>query len=229
MIDDAKEIDPDELFGSIDFTADVVQSAPEKAADEEPNAFQGFEENLKLPIGSTKEALNAAKKQAKELIAKTKDIKNSVAAVDAKEKLNYQLGLGITADVLRSDRERIRQEAFETYQIGKEMLDAIRDQLLNTITPSDKMWSAAASVFTSVSGAVERLLKMTTTLRQEMEIDDEKILQSSADPNAAGAQEMNFSPDQINALIEQWSNEQEDEVNREIQEQMRVKQIEDKR
>ena len=180
----------------------------EASKEEEDNVYAEFEQTLNLPLGSTKDAIAASK----QLITKTKALaveaemvsfkENSIDAIDAEE---------INDDVLRRDRARIRKEAHELYDMGRNMLNYMYEQLKSQIDPDDKMWAAVSSMISSVTKSLTDLNKMTKEFRQENDLDTAKKVQSGQlDPT--GEQEFEFTPETANKLIAAWTADNEAKI-----------------
>lgn len=216
------EINPNKFFD--------IDAAGEDASN---NVYAALEQTLNLPIGSTQDAIAASK----DLISKTKALavqadmlefqENSIDNRDAEE---------INDDVLRQDRARIRKEAHELYDMGKNMLTYMYNQVKSQIDPNDKMWAAVANMISSVSKSLADLNKMTKEFREENDRDIEKKIQSGElDVNE---QEFDFSPEQANKIIASWTKQNEanilDQIKTEVEERemarigVETKQIEDK-
>lgn len=216
------EINPNTFF-DIDAAGD----------DASNNVYAALEHTLNLPIGSTQDAIAASK----DLISKTKALavqadmlefqENSIDNRDAEE---------INDDVLRQDRARIRKEAHELYDMGKNMLTYMYNQVKSQIDPNDKMWAAVANMISSVSKSLADLNKMTKEFREENDRDIEKKIQSGElDVNE---QEFDFSPEQANKIIASWTKQNEanilDQIKTEVEERemarigVETKQIEHK-
>jgi hypothetical protein len=207
-----------------------IDAAGEDASN---NVYAALEQTLNLPIGSTQDAIAASK----DLISRTKALsvqadmlefqENSIDRRDAEE---------INDDVLRQDRARIRKEAHELYDMGKNMLTYMYNQVKSQIDPNDKMWAAVANMISSVSKSLADLNKMTKEFREENDRDIEKKIQSGElDVNE---QEFDFSPEQANKIIASWTKQNEanilDQIKTEVEERemarigVETKQIEDK-
>ena len=187
------EVNPDQLFN--------LDAASEEAGD---NVFAEFEQTLNLPIGSTKEAIEASK----DLITKTKALSVQADMLDFKENsIDNRDAEDIDDDVLRKDRARIRKEAHELYDMGKNMLNYMYNQVKSQIDPNDKMWAAVASMISSVTKSLADLNKMTKEFRQENDLDIAKKVQAG-DIDLA-EQEFDFSPEQANKIIASWTKENE--------------------
>ena len=216
------EINPNKFFD--------IDAAGEDASN---NVYAALEQTLNLPIGSTQDAIAASK----DLISRTKALsvqadmlefqENSIDNRDAEE---------INDDVLRQDRARIRKEAHELYDMGKNMLTYMYNQVKSQIDPNDKMWAAVANMISSVSKSLADLNKMTKEFREENDRDIEKKIQSGElDVNE---QEFDFSPEQANKIIASWTKQNEaniiDQIKTEVEERemarigVETKQTEDK-
>ena len=197
----SQEVDPNAFFN--------IDEAGKEAED---NVYAEFEQTLNLPLGSTKDAIAASK----QLITKTKALaveaemvsfkENSIDSIEAEE---------INDDVLRRDRARIRKEAHELYDMGRNMLNYMYEQLKSQIDPDDKMWAAVSSMISSVTKSLSDLNKMTKEFRQENDLDTAKKVQSGQiDPN--GEQEFDFSPEQANKLIASWTADNEKKIQEDL-------------
>jgi hypothetical protein len=200
----AETVDPNDFFN-----IDKVGEEPEQPKD---NIFGEFEHHLNLPMGSTQEALDSAKT----LIAQTKALTAQAQMVTFDEsKFDDIQADDINDDMLRKDRARIRKEAHELYDMGKNMLKYMYDQVKSQVDPGDKMWASVANMISSVTNSLNNLNKMTKDLREETEHDTEKrILAGEITDN--DAQEYDMSPQQANKLIAAWAAESEAKVQEEL-------------
>ena len=203
-----ENVDPNTFFN-------IKNIGSKPATTDEPkddNLFNEFEHHLNLPMGSTQEALDSAK----QLIAQTKSLSTQALAVQFEEtKFDDIQAEDINDEVLRNDRARIRKEAHELYDMGKNMLKYMYDQVRTQIDPGDKMWAAVANMISSVTNSLNNLNKMTKDLREETEHDTEKrILAGEITDN--DAQEYDMSPQQANKLIAAWAAESEAKVQEEL-------------
>lgn len=203
----SENVDP-----NVFFNIDQVGDEPQQAASQQDNVFGEFEHHLNLPMGSTQEALDSAK----QLIAKTKALSTQALTVQFEETKFDEIDADdINDDLLRKDRARIRKEAHELYDMGKNMLKYMYDQVRTQIDPGDKMWAAVANMISSVTNSLNNLNKMTKDLREETEHDTEKrILSGEITEN--DNQEYDLSPQQANKLIAAWTSEAEAKVQDEI-------------
>ena len=203
----SENVDP-----NVFFNIDQVGDEPQQAASQQDNVFGEFEHHLNLPMGSTQEALDSAK----QLIAKTKALSTQALTVQFEETKFDEIDADdINDDLLRQDRARIRKEAHELYDMGKNMLKYMYDQVRTQIDPGDKMWAAVANMISSVTNSLNNLNKMTKDLREENEHDTEKrILSGEITEN--DNQEYDLSPQQANKLIAAWTSEAEAKVQDEI-------------
>ena len=203
-----ENVDPNTFFN-------IKNIGSKPATTDEPkddNLFNEFEHHLNLPMGSTQEALDSAK----QLIAQTKSLSTQALAVQFEEtKFDDIQADDINDDMLRKDRARIRKEAHELYDMGKNMLKYMYDQVRTQIDPGDKMWASVANMISSVTNSLSNLNKMTKDLREETEHDTEKrILAGEITDN--DAQEYDMSPQQANKLIAAWAAESEAKVQEEL-------------
>lgn len=201
------EVDPNTFFN--------IRNVGAKPNAEEPkndDVFGEFEHHLNLPMGSTQEALDSAK----QLIAQSKSLSNQALAVQFEEsKFDDIQADEINDEVLRNDRARIRKEAHELYDMGKNMLKYMYDQVRTQIDPGDKMWAAVANMISSVTNSLNGLSKLTKDLREENEHDTEKrILSGELADN--DSQDYELSPQQANKLIAAWTADAEAKVQEQI-------------
>jgi hypothetical protein len=197
------------------------------------NVYAELEQTLNLPIGSTQDAIAASR----DLISKTKALSVQADMLEFQENsIDSRDAEDIDDDILRKDRARIRKEAHELYDMGKNMLTYMYNQVKSQIDPNDKMWAAVANMISSVSKSLADLNKMTKEFREENDRDIEKKIQSGElDVNE---QEFDFSPEQANKIIASWTKQNEanilDQIKTEVEERemarigVETKQIEDK-
>ena len=203
----AENVDP-----NVFFNIDQVSDDQQQAVPQQDNVFGEFEQHLNLPMGSTQEALDSAK----QLIAKTKALSTQAQAVQfAETKFDEIDADEINDELLRKDRARIRKEAHELYDMQKNLLTYMYEQLKGQIDPSDKQWAACASMCAAVTNSLNNLNKMTKDLREETEHDTEKrILSGEITEN--DNQDYELSPQQANKLIAAWTTEAEAKVQEQI-------------
>lgn len=201
------DINPSEFFN--------IDAVEDDAPQQEDNVYAELEQTLNLPIGSTQDALTASN----ELIQKTKaltaqaDIVNSMTtSIDTRDAED------IDDDLLRKDRARIRKEAHELYDMGRNLLNDMYSQVKSLYEPNDKMWAAVSSMIASVSKSLGDLNKMTKEFRQEYDRDVEKKIQSGQID--VTDQEFEFSPDQANRIIASWTKESEGKIPSTVQKEV---------
>lgn len=212
------EIDPSEFFSSIDFTSDGetvpddsgnVGFSKEGVVKSRPNPFSAIEQKLRIPEGSTKDALDALatlKKCTKGVADSATAVQKQAVAVVAKTQQASQGLQAIDMELLRADREQIRKEAFDMYENAKELFDAMKDTFMTTVSPPPAMCTAIATMLNSVQQSLDKLLKVNQVLREETEHYNEKYVKpdlNAADPDE---QEYDYSPLQMADLVEKWSN-----------------------
>ena len=129
------EINPTSFFDLSAASASIDATIqPSKKQDDE-NVFATLEQTLQLPIGSTKEALAASK----DAIARTKSLAMQAEMVTFKEQsIDTRDAEDIDDEVLKADRAKIRKEAHELYDMQKNLLNYMYEQLKGQIDPSDK-------------------------------------------------------------------------------------------
>lgn len=208
-------IDPNEFFGGIDFTADDEPKKPAKK--EEKNAFAAFEEHLNLPQGSTKDALAEAQRQAREFKSKADSVKREAKMLATKEQLASNNVLQISPEVLKADRDRIRDEAFELYNSGKELFEVMKERFMATVSPTDRMCTAMATMLNSMSAALAKLLDTNTKLRSEDEHYRDVQAQNAAETMDSDKQQMTFTPESQNDIIEKWVTDFENNMQLEME------------
>lgn len=203
------EINPNDFFNLDE--AGKMEDEPETPSNED-NVYAEFESTLNLPIGSTKDAIAASK----QLISKTKALAVQADMVEFQEhSIDNVDAEDINDEVLRKDRARIRREAHELYDMGKNMLTYMYNQLKSQIDPGDKMWAACSSMISSVTKSLADLNKMTKEFREENDRDIEKKIQSGQ-IEANDNQEYEFTPEQTNKIIAQWTAENEKKIQDEL-------------
>jgi hypothetical protein len=222
------EINPTSFFNLDAASADASVNVPE-----EDNVFAELEQTLQLPIGSTKDAIAASK----DAIARTKNLVVQADMVTFKEQsIDNRDAEDIDDELLKAERAKIRKEAHELYDMQKNLLNYMYEQLKGQIDPSDKQWAACASMCAAVTKSLADLNKMTKEFREENDRYIEKKVQSGElDVNE---QEFDFSPEQANKIIASWTKQNEanilDQIKNEVEERqmnrigVETKQIENK-
>lgn len=215
------EINPTSFFDLSAASADIDEAIDTEHAKKktDDNVFATLEQTLQLPIGSTKEALAASK----DAIARTKSLAVQAEMVTFKEQsIDNRDAEDIDDEVLKADRAKIRREAHELYDMQKNLLNYMYEQLKGQIDPSDKQWAACASMCAAVTKSLADLNKMTKEFREENDRYLEKKIQSGEmDLNE---QEFDFSPEQANRVIDYWTAQNEADINKQIQEEVAARQ-----
>lgn len=211
-----QEIDPLSYFGESQFPErETANETTDKHITEDtpapkPDMFSAFENALGLPVGSTSagmQSVKVAKQQAQIFKAKTDLIKQEANALVAQEQ-----AVEISDDVLKEDRERIRAEAWELYQSGKEMFNVMKDRFMTTIAPTDRMYTAVATMLNSMSTSLTKLLETNTKLRKEDEHYREVQKLSAPPEMSEDNQSMDMTPDKMNAFIDKWTADFESKI-----------------
>ena len=227
IIDD-DDVDLDDILGApvaIPAAAEVpdIKVTPTDTG-EANNVFAGIEEHLNLPLGSTKEGIKIAKAESKKIVTDVKTVTAQANIVKSKEEINETLPAPrYDAQTLANDRAEIRNRAWKVYEIGEKWLTTLDEQIMSTIAPTDQNWGAAAKMYDSVNKALQGLMKLLTSLRQEDDLASLKLAndQSESDvdldnPDSLGkGREM--STQEVNAKIEEWGKERDEEVRRSIE------------
>ena len=221
MADSTTNFIDDEHDDAID---DLLNFDKPKQPKRDENVFGELEQALNLPIGSTQDALA----QSQDLINRTKALTAQAKMVKVKQSgIDFIDAEDITDDVLRKDRARIRAEAHELYDMGRDLLNDMYSQLKCQADTNDKMWAAVASMISTMTKSLADLNKMTKEFRQENDLDIAKKIQSGE--LDATEQEFDFSPDQANKIIAAWTKQNEadivDTVKAEVEEREKLRRI----
>ena len=124
----------------------------------------------------------------------------------------------IDDEVLKADRAKIRKEAHELYDMQKNLLNYMYEQLKGQIDPSDKQWAACASMCAAVTKSLADLNKMTKEFREENDRYIEKKIQSGE--LDVTEQEFDFSPEQANKIIAHWTKENEADIQEKVRKEV---------
>lgn len=214
------EINPTSFFDLSAASASIDATIqPSKKKDDE-NVFATLEQTLQLPIGSTKEALAASK----DAIARTKSLAMQAEMVTFKEQsIDTRDAEDIDDEVLKADRAKIRKEAHELYDMQKNLLNYMYEQLKGQIDPSDKQWAACASMCAAVTKSLADLNKMTKEFREENDRYIEKKIQSGE--LDVTEQEFDFSPEQANKIIAHWTKENEADIQDQVRKEVEAREL----
>lgn len=225
-----EEIDIDDLLGEEFEQPKVagqnIEHAPNPTeVGEANNVFAGIEKHLKLPLGSTKEGIKAAKEESKKIIDNAKTVTAQANIIKSKESINDNLPVPrYDAETLANDRAAVRERAWRVYEIGERWLNVLDEQIMSTIAPTDQNWGAAAKMYDSVNKALQGIMKLLTSLRQEDELASLKLAaEAPADADGNGETDPSklgkgreMTTQEVNALIDAWGAERDAAIKEEI-------------
>lgn len=163
-------VDAESVF-DVDFTSNPMSvEKPDTAAPEPPtknkaNPFEGVEDALGLPRGSTKQGLAATKKEVKEISNEAKALKSKKDIIDSKEKLalsgEEELSAGFSIETLAEDRHALRDQYMELFRRGKVMLTRIENDINDLVNPEPADWA-------SYQHQMALMLKMLDSIREAL-------------------------------------------------------------
>ena len=224
-MDQNSQIQPTDFFHSFDFTSDwdepPVDAGPidfagmderptPRAAKQKPNPFAVIESKLRLPDGSTEQALAVLKKNTTNIAKTAASFQNQANNVVAAQQQVAKGYAKIDPEQLRSDRERIRSEAFEMYENVKELFMSMKETFMGTVSPPPNMCTAIATMVNSVQQSLDKLIKVVQVLREEGEHYDEKYVKPEVKEEDVENQTYDFSPTQMADLVELWDKKAEE-------------------
>lgn len=218
---DDKESKPNDdnavSIAPVDKQGESPVEQPSESQVRDTDIFTALEEKLKLPIGSTKEALEPHKQLTKRIDIKTQKLEADLKLIKAQEKMSETGLTKLTPEVFDRDRLKVREEAHRLYDISKNFLDKLQEQVDSTLDVSDKMWSAVSSMISSVTNSLEKLVNITVKLRQEEElrsIELQKVEDAKKALDDDGTIEL--VPDQTNIYIANLVEEHERKIKLEL-------------
>jgi len=137
------------------------------------SSYSALERLLGLPEGSTEgdSVEKVAPVITKGIANKTTQLQNNVTEVEMIENMssNDIVKYGISLDMLEQDKERIRREAFEVYDIAKSILTRFKEEMDTAIEFNDRMFTAGGKIVDSVSGSLDKLTNMILKFKQDEE------------------------------------------------------------
>lgn len=174
----------------------------------EPDRYSELETRIGVPLGSTAKALSEGKKP--DIVTKMQISTGNLAGEIKNIAVKPEAATGgYDLNTLDDDKARIRRETFEMYDIAKQMMQALHQQINDAINPSDKMWASAAKMVESVSSTLKNLLDMTVKLRQE---EDLKQISIASKETAVENGEIELGCDAISDFIENCQKKSRDET-----------------
>lgn len=234
-IDKNETVDAESVF-DVDFTSNPVSPGtepPKKAgrADQE-NPFEGVEETLGLPRGSTKEGLASAKKEVKRITDEAKNLKTQAKIVATKQKMAESddgLVPGFSLESLEDDRRALRNHYMELFARGKKVLDRIEEDLEDLVNPEPDDYANYQRQYAIILKTLDSIRETLVTLRKEEEIHSQKTATAGGPGSApgepgvsSGAQvnedgSIEVTAQDTNAWIAKWTAELDRETAADIQ------------
>lgn len=223
-------VDADSVF-DVDFSSNPVSSGTQKQeppAKGEDNPFEGVEETLGLPKGSTKEGLAAAKKEVKKITDEAKNLKTQAKIIATKEKMSGDDDLvpGFSLESLENDRRALRDHYMDLFRRGKAMLDRIEQDIEDLVNPEPDDYANYQRQYAIILKTLDSIRDTLVTLRKEEEIHNQKV-NAPAGPGGAmlvtGGEvvkedgSIEVTPQDTNAWISKWTAELDAEMAETIQ------------
>lgn len=227
---DNDTVDAESVF-DVDFTTNPMgakeKPSAEKPAKEKPNPdnpFEGVEDTLGLPRGSTKEGLAAAKKEVKKITDEAKNLKTQSKIIATKEKMSASddgLVPGFSLESLENDRRALRDHYMELFARGKRVLDRIETDLEDLVNPEPDDYANYQRQYAIILKTLDSIRDTLVTLRKEEEIHNQKVDASRAPEGATlvpGGEvvksdgSVEVTPQDTNAWISKWTEELDQEI-----------------
>lgn len=234
---DKDTVDAESVF-DVDFTSNPVSSGipAEKPKKEKPkeatqdNPFEGVEETLGLPKGSTKEGLATAKREVKKITDEAKTLKTQAKIVATKQKMAASddgLVPGFSLESLEEDRKALRNHYMELFARGKKVLDRIEEDLEDLVNPEPDDYANYQRQYAIILKTLDSIRETLVTLRKEEEIHSQKTT-AVAGPGVAAAPaagggvvnedgSVEVTAQDTNAWIAKWTAELDEETAADIQ------------
>lgn len=234
---DKDTVDAESVF-DVDFTSNPVASGipAEKPKKEKPkeatqdNPFEGVEETLGLPKGSTKEGLATAKREVKKITDEAKTLKTQAKIVATKQKMAASddgLVPGFSLESLEEDRKALRNHYMELFARGKKVLDRIEEDLEDLVNPEPDDYANYQRQYAIILKTLDSIRETLVTLRKEEEIHSQKTTAvagpgGAAAPAAGGGVvnedgSVEVTAQDTNAWIAKWTAELDEETAADIQ------------
>ena len=230
-------VDAESVF-DVDFTSNPVspgnsadkpkKDKPKEATQENP--FEGVEETLGLPKGSTKEGLATAKREVKKITDEAKNLKTQAKIVATKQKMaasDDDLIPGFSLESLEEDRRALRNHYMELFARGKKVLDRIEEDLEDLVNPEPDDYANYQRQYAIILKTLDSIRETLVTLRKEEEIHSQKT-SAAVGPDGAAAPgtgngvvnedgSVEVTAQDTNAWIAKWTAELDEETARDIQ------------
>lgn len=238
-LNDNDTVDAESVF-DVDFTSNPVSSGVSdgkpKAKKEKPaqvsqdNPFEGVEETLGLPKGSTKEGLATAKKEVKKITDEAKTLKTQAKIVATKQKMAASddgLIPGFSLESLEEDRRALRNHYMELFARGKKVLDRIEEDLEDLVNPEPDDYANYQRQYAIILKTLDSIRETLVTLRKEEEIHSQKTNApggpgGTTEPGTGGTKvnedgSIEVTAQDTNAWIAKWTAELDQETAEDIQ------------
>ena len=236
-VNDNDTVDAESVF-DVDFTSNPVSPGipaekPKKGKPKEAtrdNPFEGVEETLGLPKGSTKEGLASAKKEVKKITDEAKNLKTQAKIVATKQKMAASddgLVPGFSLESLEEDRRALRNHYMELFARGKKVLDRIEEDLEDLVNPEPDDYANYQRQYAIILKTLDSIRETLVTLRKEEEIHSQKTTAAvgpggTAEPGPGGTKvnedgSIEVTAQDTNAWIAKWTEELDKETAEDIQ------------
>lgn len=232
--------DVDGIF-DVDFTAPSgnPEKAPppthtpsQKTPDDKTNPYEGVEDVLGLPRGSTKEGLAAARQEVKRITDEAKTLKMKAKIAVEKEKLSGDdLLPGFSIESLAADRRALRDNYMQLYGRGLKVLDRIEKDLEDLVNPEPDDYANYQRQYLAILKTLDSIKASLVMLREEEERHQQKTAAavpagiSAENPDgtpvsgggAVGEGKIEVAPQDTNSWIAKWTAEMEEDMKQSIQ------------
>jgi hypothetical protein len=135
--------------------------------------YEGIEKLLGLPEGSTQRSEDELRpllvngvKQKTDALQKDVTKLNVLSEMKAPDLVKH----GFDLESLEQDKIRLRNEAFEVYDISRALLVRFKEQIDLAVNPNDRMWASGAKLIDSVTSSIDKLTSMVLKFKQEEEM-----------------------------------------------------------
>lgn len=248
-MDNQETVDAEDIFG-LDFTSGnpegsvhkvptaVVKKAKEKVKQvDQSNPYEGVEDVLGLPRGSTKEGLAEAKKEVKRITDEAKNLRTQAQILQTKERMSdVEEDIGIpqfNMETLANDRRILRDNYMSLYKRGMAMLERIENDLNDLVNPEPDDYANYQRQYLAMLKTLDSIRTTLVTLRDEEDRYAQKVgtsgesaggvsgtVTAAVDENGnpvTTAPGVELAPHDTNSWIAQWTAELDEEMAAEIQ------------
>lgn len=160
-----------------------------------------LEKLLGLPIGSTRDGEKDLNNTiARGIVRKTKELVDEDSKLSGAERLHTTelVKYGYTKEGIEEGKALVMEQATQTIDIARALVDKFMDEILGQYSPGDKLYTAGAKLVDSLTNSISSLsaivLKMEQQEQKKRELELKANEKKPIETNEDGTKVANMSP-----------------------------------